>query len=97
MNSFPQIILIDGGKNQLISAYNVLFDYKDLLNSIKLMSIVKPEDKILLLKINENSFSIDELKDLDRDVWNFLKMLRDEAHRYANSKRLKYSSYITDL
>jgi len=91
LNLFPQVILIDGGKSQLNAAYEILINYPQLL-SIKLISIVKPEDKILYLNISDKKSKIVklDLKD-DVEVWNFLRMLRDEAHNYANSKRIKYT------
>ncbi|MGC8733457.1 MAG: GIY-YIG nuclease family protein [bacterium] len=89
LNLFPQVILIDGGKNQLNSAYRVISNYPELL-SIKLLSIVKPEDRILF-KIDKNQIVELDLRKQALEVWNFLRMLRDEAHNYANSKRIKYT------
>lgn len=89
LNLFPQVILIDGGKNQLNSAYEVISNYPQLL-SIKLLSIVKPEDKIFF-KINKNQIIELDFKNQAKEVWNFLRMLRDEAHNYSNTKRIKYT------
>jgi excinuclease ABC subunit C len=92
LNLFPQVILIDGGKSQLKAAYEILKNYPQLL-TIKLISIVKPEDEILYLDISDKKTKIIklDLKDIDIEVWNFLRMLRDEAHNYANTKRIKYT------
>jgi excinuclease ABC subunit C len=90
LNLFPQVILIDGGKSQLKAAYEILKNYPQLL-SIKLISIVKPEDEILYLDISDKKTKIIKLDLKDIEVWNFLRMLRDEAHNYANAKRIKYT------
>jgi excinuclease ABC subunit C len=90
LNLFPQVILIDGGKSQLKAAYEILKNYPQLL-SIKLISIVKPEDEILYLDISDKKTKIVKLDLKDIEVWNFLRMLRDEAHNYANAKRIKYT------
>ncbi len=90
LNLFPQVILIDGGKSQLKAAYESLKNYPQLL-TIKLISIVKPEDEILYLDILDKKTKIVKLDLKDIEVWNFLRMLRDEAHNYANAKRIKYT------
>jgi excinuclease ABC subunit C len=90
LNLFPQVILIDGGKSQLKAAYEILKNYPQLL-TIKLISIVKPEDEILYLDISDKKTKIVKLDLKDIEVWNFLRMLRDEAHNYANAKRIKYT------
>ena len=90
LNLFPQVILIDGGKSQLKAAYEILKNYPQLL-TIKLISIVKPEDEILYLDISDKKTKIVKLDLKYIEVWNFLRMLRDEAHNYANAKRIKYT------
>jgi len=90
LNLFPQVILIDGGKSQLKAAYEILKNYPQLL-TIKLISIVKPKDEILYLDISDKKNKIVKLDLRDIEVWNFLRMLRDEAHNYANAKRIKYT------
>jgi len=90
LNLFPQVILIDGGKSQLKAAYEILKNYPQLL-AIKLISIVKPKDEILYLDISDKKTKIVKLDLKDIEVWNFLRMLRDEAHNYANAKRIKYT------
>ncbi len=98
LSLFPQVILIDGGKSQLSAAYEVLSNYPQLL-SVKLLSIVKPDDRILLLNCNNDYKSYDivelDLKKMSIDVWNFIRMLRDQAHNYANSKRIKFSKLFS--
>lgn len=87
LSFYPQLMIIDGGPNQLKFAYNA---YKDAnINAdIKFMSIAKPEDKIYLLKEK-----IYEIK-VNQNVLNFIRKLRDEAHRFANSRRIKYSKGV---
>ena len=83
---FPNLILIDGGKGQLSSAYKALKDI-DLDNKIELISVAKKEEIIFNTKKEEFKLSkfSDELK--------LIQYLRDEAHRFSlyhhRSKRLK--------
>ena len=83
---FPNLILIDGGKGQLSSAYKALKDI-DLDNKIELISVAKKEEIIFNTKKEEFKldFYSDELK--------LIQYLRNEAHRFSLShhrnKRLK--------
>jgi len=83
----PDLILIDGGKGQLSSAYKALNNL-DLIKKIDLISIAKKEEKVFTIK-NKDGYVFDkysyELK--------LLQQLRDEAHRFSlkhhRKKRLK--------
>lgn len=73
----PQLILIDGGKGQLMAAYKAL-QKLNLTNKITLISIAKRLEEIfkvdedLPLYINKKS-----------EVLKLFQRLRDEAHRFA--------------
>jgi len=90
--SFPDLIIIDGGKGHLSTALNVL-ENLNLEKKIELISIAKSE------KRNEGNetFYIQKNKKIkfktnDKTLF-FLQRLRDEAHRFAISfhrdKRIK--------
>ena len=83
---FPNLILIDGGKGQLSSAYKALKDI-DLDNKIEIISVAKKDEIIFNIKKEEFKLSkfSHELK--------LIQYLRDEAHRFSlshhRSRRLK--------
>ena len=83
---FPNLILIDGGKGQLSSAYKALKDI-DLDNKIEIISVAKKDEIIFNIKKEEFKLSkfSHELK--------LIQYLRDEAHRFSLShhriRRLK--------
>ena len=87
----PDVILIDGGKNQLKFVNSVIKNshYKD----IKVISIVKGYKRI---RATETIISHDGILDLDKHSKAFLILqeIRDESHRFAmkaqrNKKRVK--------
>ena len=90
-SSMPDLIVIDGGKGQLSTAYDVLknTEYKD----IKIISLAEKFEEIFLpndgtpLMLKRTS---DELKLLQR--------LRDEAHRFAITfhRNLRDKNSISD-
>jgi excinuclease ABC subunit C len=76
--TLPDLILVDGGKTQLHTAKNV-FKQKTSIASIA-KGINGKEDKIYIFKnseIKKISFS--------KEVLNFFKRIRDEAHRFVIS------------
>ncbi len=73
--SFPDLIVIDGGKGQL-SAAN--FELQKLDVEIPIISLAKKEEEIFLLKKKESVRLPDDSLGL-----NLLKRIRDEAHRFA--------------
>ncbi|MEN3015247.1 MAG: GIY-YIG nuclease family protein [bacterium] len=83
----PQLIIVDGGINQLSYAIKAYNDSKTRLN-IKFMSIAKPDDKIYIYDHEIKQIQLEE------NILNFIRKLRDEAHRFANSRRIKFSSKI---
>ena len=97
--SFPDLIIIDGGKGHLSTALNVL-ENLNLEKKIELISIAKSE------KRNEGNetFYIQKNKKIkfktnDKTLF-FLQRLRDEAHRFAitshKTRRSKVSKSILD-
>ena len=97
--SLPDLMIIDGGKGHLSTAYQALKNFK-LEKIIELISIAKGE------KRNEGNetFYIKENKRIkfksnDKTLF-FLQRLRDEAHRFAitshKTRRSKISKSILD-
>tara|TARA_B100000131_G_scaffold129435_1_gene126324 strand:+ start:86 stop:904 length:819 start_codon:yes stop_codon:yes gene_type:complete len=87
----PDVILIDGGKNQLKFVNSIIKNslYKD----IKVISIAKGHNRI---RATETIISQDGILDLDKHSKAFLILqeIRDESHRFAikaqrNKKRVK--------
>jgi excinuclease ABC subunit C len=71
---YPDVILIDGGKAQL----NIAIKAKKNKN-IKIISIAKGRQE-LFIEGRKNPIS---LKNLPQEVYNLIKRLDDEAHRFA--------------
>ena len=74
---FPQLIIIDGGKGQLSSSYEVLKEFK-LENKIQLIGIAK--------KLEELYFPNDSIPlyiDKKSPTLQIIQRLRDEAHRFG--------------
>mgnify|MGYP001437470088 CR=1 FL=1 len=82
----PNLVLIDGGKGQLSSAYKAIKELK-LYNKIELISVAKKEEIIFNTKKEE--FRIDPRS----DELKLIQYLRDEAHRFSlyhhRNRRLK--------
>ena len=83
----PDLILIDGGKNQLNFSQSVIqnSDYKD----IKVISIVKGVNRI---RATETVLSKDGIIEFNKDSKGYLLLqeIRDESHRFAiNAQRKK--------
>ena len=81
----PDLILIDGGKNQLNFSQSVIqnSDYKD----IKVISIVKGVNRI---RATETVLSKDGIIEFNKDSKGYLLLqeIRDESHRFAiNAQR----------
>ena len=90
-DSKPDVILIDGGKNQLKFVNSIIKNshYKD----IKVISIAKGHNRI---RATETIISQDGILDLDKHSKAFLILqeIRDESHRFAmkaqrNKKRTR--------
>lgn len=75
---FPEIILIDGGKAQL----NIAIDVKNKNSEsqqVKVISIAKGRQELFI----EDKDEPIPLKDLPQEIYNLIKYLDDEAHRFA--------------
>tara|TARA_B110000014_G_scaffold262780_1_gene257598 strand:+ start:449 stop:2284 length:1836 start_codon:yes stop_codon:yes gene_type:complete len=97
--SFPDLMIIDGGKGHLNTASNVL-NSLDLEKKIELASIAKGQkrnegNETFYLKENKKI----KFKTNDKILF-FLQRLRDEAHRFAitshKTRRSKISKSILD-
>lgn len=78
-SSFPDLIIIDGGKGHLRSAYHELVRLN--LRHIPIISIAKGHEKIYTLG-SRTPLDINR----DAQILHFIQQIRDEAHRFA----LKY-------
>ena len=97
--SFPDLMIVDGGKGHLNTASNVLNSF-DLEKKIELASIAKGQkrnegNETFYLKGNKKI----KFKTNDKTLF-FLQRLRDEAHRFAitshKTRRSKISKSILD-
>ncbi len=77
----PNLMVIDGGKGQVRSAFEVL--YKNKLN-IPLIGLAKSEEIIVFIDYSSRQFNFQEVKlPIDTPGVNLLRRVRDEAHRFA--------------
>jgi excinuclease ABC subunit C len=95
IDPLPNIILIDGGKQQLKAALNA---FSVIRNSPLILSIVKGSKRI---RSTETIMSKDGIVEIPKDSPGFelLQKIRDESHRFAitanrkkKNKAIKYSS-----
>lgn len=85
-DELPDLILIDGGKGQLNSAYQALKEI-DKLDKIDLISIAKKEEE--LFKVNESqSYKLGK----NNESLKILIRTRDEVHRFAITYHRKLRS-----
>ncbi len=80
---YPQVMLIDGGIAQLNAAIRA----KEAVNgakSIKIISIAKGKQELLIEGASKLA-----LKNLPQEIYNLVKHLDDEAHRFAISYHKK--------
>ena len=83
----PDLILIDGGKNQLNFSQSVIQNSDH--NDIKVISIVKGLNR---MRATETVLSIDGIIEFNKDSKGYLLLqeIRDESHRFAiNAQRNK--------
>ena len=76
---YPDLIIIDGGKGHLKTAYDELVRLN--LRSIPVIAIAKREESIFMLG-SKKALDINK----DSQILYFIQQIRDEAHRFA----LKY-------
>lgn len=80
-NTFPDLIIIDGGKGQLSSSYEILKDMK-LENEIALAGLAKREEELFQICDGGQSFSRTLLPRRSDGLY-LVQRIRDEAHRFA--------------
>jgi len=86
--SYPDLILIDGGKGQLNIAKTTVKNKIPVIALAKKRSVTKPRTK-LRFGAGENKLYIENrkkpilIKNLPREIFNLILQLRDEAHRFA--------------
>lgn len=88
-DSFPDLVMIDGGKGQLSSVVEVL-EEMNLLEAVKVVSLAKKREEIFLPGASQ---PLDT--DSEQPGVQLLRRVRDESHRFAVSfhrqQRLKNS------
>lgn len=87
----PQLIIIDGGKGQLSTAYNVLCNL-NIQNKISIISIVKKLEKIYFPNNN-----IPLCLNKESEVLKIIQYARDEAHRFSlyHHKKLRSNNFLS--
>jgi len=91
---FPDLILIDGGKAQLNAAVKIK-NQKPKINSIKVISLAKKENKLFVEGEKEPIY----LKNLPKEIFSLILNLDNEAHRFAISyhKKLREKELIPKI
>lgn len=82
----PDLIVVDGGKPQVSAVHTVIVNHSE---AILLVGLAKKFETIVL-KSKDNFDEINLPK--NSSALNLLKLLRDEAHRFANSYRRQLMS-----
>src|SRR5258708_2333530 len=84
--SFPQLVIIDGGKGQLSSAVDAISEL-GLEGKMTLVGLAKNEEELFF---SGDSFSLK--LSYNSDSLKFIRRIRDEVHRFGISfHRLKRS------
>lgn len=81
----PDLLVIDGGKGQLASAYQVLREVG--LTSVPIISLAKREEEVFLPNRSDPI-----VLDQRSEALKLLQRIRDEAHRFSNSYNKKLGS-----
>ena len=92
----PQLILIDGGKTQIIAAFQALKE-KKLTKQIPVLGLAKKEEKIIIPKIIDGEIKAWKTIKYQSSslVHQLLQQIRDEAHRFAQRYYKKLYRKIT--
>jgi len=88
--TYPELILIDGGKGQLNAAKSCLtLKFKDII----VLALAKKKNELFIERRKKPIL----LKSLAREIFNLILQLRDEAHRFAISyhRKLRESSILS--
>lgn len=82
-SKIPDLIIIDGGKGQLSSAYKILKDYK-LSSKIPIIGLAKKEEELFRIENNNGELEFKKIRLPRRsDSFFLIQRIRDEAHRFA--------------
>lgn len=82
---FPQIIVVDGGKPQVSSIYQILSAYPD--SPLKNMAVIGLAKKLETIVIYHHQQWVEINLPQNSNSLLLLEQLRDEAHRFANQYR----------
>lgn len=89
-STFPDLLIVDGGKGQLSSANKVL---TDLNVSIPLIGLAKKNEDIFMLKDNNGELEFRQRRlRYASDGYFLLQRIRDESHRFAINYHRKLRS-----
>jgi len=95
--AYPDVMLIDGGKAQLNVAINSKSQTPNpkQTQNIKIISIAKGRQELFI----EGKASPIPLKKLPQEIYNLIKQLDDEAHRFAITyhKKLRKNSLLKNF
>ncbi len=85
---YPQLVIVDGGKGQVMAALDVLIEKK--LDKINLLGLAKKQETIFVPNVKKGIvFSWQEVKlEKNSPFLRFLQSLRDESHRFAKNYHL---------
>ena len=82
---YPQVIVVDGGKPQVSSIYQIIKAFPESpLNHIAVIGLAKKKETIVI-KNNDDWVEINLPS--DSNSLRILQQLRDEAHRFSNNYR----------
>jgi len=84
----PDLIVIDGGKGQLSSTWNIL-KKSEYAEKIKICSLAKREEEVFTIAYNVENFESEMYKtDIQKNSneGHMLQRIRNEAHRFAITK-----------
>lgn len=90
----PDLIIVDGGKGQLSSAYKILLEF-GLEDEIDIVGLAKREEEIFRIREIENGefeFDLYRIKRRSEALY-LVQRIRDEAHRFAVGYHRKLRSF----
>jgi excinuclease ABC subunit C len=83
---YPQIILLDGGKGQISSAFKALKE-KNLHDQIPILGLTKRNETIIIPQIENGEIKKWKSVNLSKNsrILKLLQRIRDESHRFAQN------------
>lgn len=81
---YPQVILIDGGKNQITAAFSVMKSF-GLIGHCAVLGLAKKKETIVLPVIQKDEILFWKMIDYPKSsvLLQLLQFVRDEAHRFS--------------